>query len=227
MGENNKKRALRFKPISTFKAVVIYIICAALIIGMLVGNYFADAYRELITVYLSGSGTVTTAESEALCLEIEEEGMVLLQNKDNALPLKSGAAISVFGQDSVDFVYGGAGSGSVDTSRAATLKQALERSGFSVNDTLWDFYATGAGKDYRKSVPDETGAGTFEVNEVPANLYTQAVKDSFTAFGDAALVCIGRSGGESSDIPTQPLESGYLYLELVSPAHCADARTRP
>lgn len=214
MRGKSKKQAWYSRPISTAKAVIIYIICVALIIGMLVGNYFADAYRDLITVYLSGSGTVTTAESEALCLEIEEEGMVLLQNKDSALPLKSGAAISVFGQDSVDFVYGGAGSGSVDTSKAATLKQALEKSGFSVNETLWDFYATGAGKDYRKSVPDETGKGDFAVNEVPASVYTDAVKNSFASYNDAALVCIGRSGGESSDIPTRPLESGYLYLEL-------------
>ncbi len=214
MKESGKKQPRQLKPISTAKAVVIYVVCAALIVGMLVGNYFADTYRELITVYLSGSGTVTTAESEALCLEIEEEGMVLLQNKDGALPLKSGAAVSVFGQDSVDFVYGGAGSGSVDTSKAANLKQALEKSGFQVNPALWDFYLTGPGKDYRKSVPDETGKGDFAVNEVPAGVYTQSVKDSFAQYGDAAIVCIGRSGGESSDIPTQPLASGYRYLEL-------------
>ena len=212
--EQKKKQPWLSRPISTAKAVVIYVLCAALIVGMLVGNYFADTYRELITVYLSGSGTVTTAESEALCLEIEQEGMVLLQNRDAALPLASGAKVSVFGQDSVDFVYGGAGSGSVDTSKAANLKQALEKSGFQVNQTLWDFYATGAGKDYRKSVPDETGAGDFAVNEVPADIYTGAVKDSFASYNDAAIVCIGRSGGESSDIPTQPLASGYLYLEL-------------
>ena len=214
MKESGKKQPRQLKPIGTAKAVAIYVLCAALIVGMLVGNYFTDAYRELITVYLSGSGTVTTAESEALCLEIEEEGMVLLQNRDGALPLKSGAAVSVFGQDSVDFVYGGAGSGSVDTSKAATLKQALEKSGFQVNQALWDFYLTGPGKDYRKSVPDETGRGDFAVNEVPVSAYTQSVKDSFAQYHDAAIVCIGRSGGESSDIPTQPLASGYRYLEL-------------
>lgn len=75
MEGKNKKQSWHRKPISTFKAVVIYILCGVLIAGMLVGNYFADAYRELITVYLSGSGSVTTAESEALCLEIEEEGI--------------------------------------------------------------------------------------------------------------------------------------------------------
>ena len=101
----------------------------------------------------------------------------------------------------MDFVYGGAGSGSVDTSKAANLKQALEKSGFQVNPALWDFYLTGPGKDYRKSVPDETGKGDFAVNEVPAGVYTQSVKDSFAQYGDAAIVCIGRSGGESADTP--------------------------
>ncbi len=181
MEQKAKKRSRQLKPIGTAKAVLVYILCAVLIGAMLVGNYFADAYRELITVYLSGSGTVSSEESEALCREIEREGMVLLKN-DGALPLNSGAAISVFGQDSVDFVYGGAGSGSVDTSKAANLKEALEASGFSVNPTLWDFYSTGPGKDYRKTTPDETGAGTFAVNEVPYTLYNKDVIDSFASY---------------------------------------------
>lgn len=208
-----EKKKFQLKPISTMKAVIIYVVCFALIGGMLAGNYFADVYRELITVYLSGSGTVTTAESEALCLEIEEEGMVLLKN-DGALPLREGAAVTLLGQDSVDFVYGGAGSGSVDASKAPTLKAALEKYGFTVNPTLWDFYSTGAGKGYRKSVPDETGEGAFAVNEVPQAVYTDAETGSFGDYHDAAIVCIGRSGGESADILTAPLASGYQYLEL-------------
>ena len=93
-------------------------------------------------------------------------------------------------------------------------KGEMEASGFEVNETLWDFYDSGAGKDYRKSVPDETGAGEFAVNEVPASVYTDDVKDSFKDCNDAAIVCIGRSGGESADIPTEPLANGYKYLEL-------------
>lgn len=211
--EKEKKPKKARKPMTVPKAIVTYVICAVLICALLVGNYYADIYRDLITVYLSGSGTVTTDQSEEVCRTIEEEGMVLLKNEDAALPLKSGAKISLFGEDSVDFVYGGAGSGSVDTTLAPTLKEALEAAGFTVNETLWDFYETGAGKNYRKEVPDETGAGNFAVNEVPADVYTDEVKASFADYNDAAIVCIGRSGGESADIPTEPLESGYLYLE--------------
>ena len=181
------------------KAVVTYVICGVLICAMLVGTYYADVYRDLITVYLSGSGTVTTDKSEDVCRRIEEEGMVLLKNEDAALPLASGAKISLFGQDSVDFVYGGAGSGSVDTTLAPNLKEAMENAGFTVNGTLWDFYETGAGKGYRKSVPDETGAGDFAINEVPADVYTDEVKKSFADYNDAAIVCMRRGECGHSD----------------------------
>ena len=193
--------------------MVTYIVCGVLIVALAIGNYFAGLYRELITVYTSGSDVVTTDESAAVCQTIEEEGMVLLKN-EGGLPLSEGAKISLLGQDTVDFVYGGSGSGSVDVSMALNLKEAMEASGFEVNETLWDFYDTGAGKDYRKTVPDETGAGEFAVNEVPADVYTDEVKDSFADYQDAAIVCIGRSGGESADIPMEPLASGYRYLEL-------------
>ena len=204
---------MKTKPFSKTKSIVTYVVCGVLIVALAIGNYYASLYKDLITVYTSGSDVVTTDESAKVCQTIEEEGMVLLKNED-VLPLKEGAKVSLLGQDSVDFVYGGSGSGSVDTSQALNLKKAMEASGFEVNETLWDFYDSGAGKDYRKSVPDETGAGEFAVNEVPASVYTDDVKDSFKDYNDAAIVCIGRSGGESADIPTEPLANGYKYLEL-------------
>ena len=204
---------MKTKPFSKTKSIVTYVVCGVLIVALAIGNYYASLYKDLITVYTSGSDVVTTDESAKVCQTIEEEGMVLLKNEDG-LPLKEGAKVSLLGQDSVDFVYGGSGSGSVDTSLALNLKEAMEASGFEVNETLWDFYDSGAGKDYRKSVPDETGAGEFAVNEVPASVYTDDVKESFKDYNDAAVVCIGRSGGESADIPTEPLASGYKYLEL-------------
>ena len=50
-------------------------------------------YKDLITVYTSGSDVVTTDESAKVCQTIEEEGMVLLKN-DKGLPLKEGAKVS-------------------------------------------------------------------------------------------------------------------------------------
>jgi len=146
---------------------------------------------------------------------VEEEGLVLLKNENATLPLASTVKnISVFGQSSVDFVYGGSGSGSVSANKAVSLKSALESEGFAVNDTLWNFYETGAGESYRKTFPSETGAGEFTVNEVPASVYTSEVEESFSTYSDAAIVVLGRSGGESADLPIDELPNGYKYLEI-------------
>ena len=153
--------------------------------------------------------------------QIESEGLVLLENNGSALPLAGGARVSVFGQDSVDFLYGGSGSGSVDASTSHTLRQALEQAGLVVNPMLWDFYATGAGAGYRKVVPDVTGAGGFAPNEVPQDAYTDEVRASYADYSDAAVVVIGRTGSESTDLPEGYLELTAEERAMVGVA-CAD-----
>lgn len=202
------------KPLSKPKAILVYSINTLVIGVLLAATLVSNNYRDLISIYLGDSTSYISDKAKTVCQQIEEEGMVLLQNNDNTLPLKKAAKLSLFGQDSVDLVYGGSGSGAVNSSAAVTLKDALEKSGFSINSTLWDFYKTGAGKAYRKSFPDTAGNGKFVVNEVPANVFTSEVKNSFASYNDAAIVVVGRSGGESGDIPTDKLESGYNYLEL-------------
>ncbi|MDR2373207.1 MAG: glycoside hydrolase family 3 C-terminal domain-containing protein, partial [Bifidobacteriaceae bacterium] len=88
--------------------------------------------------------------------------------------------------------------------------------GFDVNPTLWDFYATGEAASYRKTTPDVYGQGEYAVNEVPLAVYTDAVIDSFAAYADAAVVVIGRSGGETGDLPAVPGASGVTYLQLTA-----------
>lgn len=65
---------------------------------------------------VSGHGTITeasAAEANELCVNLAEEGIVLLQNDDSMLPLASGSNVNVFGWGSVDPVYGGTGSGAL------------------------------------------------------------------------------------------------------------------
>lgn len=204
------------KNISVAKVIVTDVICLILAIALIVGNYFAMTYQNLISVYLGSSGSdyeVSESEEE-LCRRLVEEGAVLVKNEDGALPLSSDEKkISLLGQNSVDFVYGGVGSGSVDASTAPTLKDSLEEAGFTVNETLWNFYSTGAGSSYRKSTPDSAGMGMFAVNEVPVSEFTDDVKSSMDG-DDVGVVVIGRSGGESADIIVSPLESGYRYLQV-------------
>ncbi len=150
---------------------------------------------------------------EKLCREAEEEGIVLLKNKDNALPLSKGAKVSLFGQGSANFNYATSGSSSTgSTDSYANLKAALEEGGrLSVNPTLWDFYTNG---DYASYARKYTSDG-YMVNEAPYSIYTEAVKESYSKYGDAAIVTLSRDSGEGSDSTTQGsdgLDGSYLSI---------------
>lgn len=79
-------------------------------------------------------------EADALVEEVESEGIVLLKNEGEVLPLAKGNKLSLFSRSSVDLVLGGTGAGGIDPSKTVDLKTALEEDGeFEVNNTLWDF----------------------------------------------------------------------------------------
>ena len=152
----------------------------------------------------------------AICYQVEAEGAALLMN-NGVLPLASGSKVSTLSTSSVNIVYGGTGSGNVDASKADSLKVALEKSGFTVNPTLWDFYTTGAGAAYsRESGAGETAAlmGSFNIGEAPWSVYTQDVKDSIATYGDAVIITLSRIGGEGSDAKgANPADTNYLSLD--------------
>ncbi len=209
MSKNKKEK----KPFSVAKLATFVSVSAVLAIALGIGNYFADAYSTVIDVFFQSSSYETTDYEKELCEEVEAEGIVLLKNENNALPLSSSETnLALLGQDSVDFVYGGSGSGSVDTASAPTLKEALESSGYTINETLWNFYDTGAGSSYRKTYPDQSGVGSFNVNEVPQSVFTDSVISSLNN-DDVGICVLGRSGGESADLPMETLDTGYRYLE--------------
>ncbi len=144
---------------------------------------------------------------------VEAGGATLLMNENNALPLNPEIAddknVSLFSTSSVNPVYGGTGSGNVDSSKAKSFKEAFESVGLDVNDTLWNFYTSGAGSKYaRKS------AGIMpvsaEVTEAPWSAYTSEVISSVTG---TAVVVISRIGGEGYDA-SYTLDGSVNYLEL-------------
>ncbi|MBR5565034.1 MAG: glycoside hydrolase family 3 C-terminal domain-containing protein [Roseburia sp.] len=163
------------------------------------------------------------AAGAELVKQVEAEGAALLTNIDKALPLASGSKISLFSTSSVNIVYGGTGSGNVDSSKSDNLKVALEKEGFEVNQTLWDFYETGAAKDYTRGnagavVQDSataSGYGSAEIVEAPWSLYTEDVLASVEEYGDAAIVVLSRIGGEGADSYfDHTLGNGKNYLAL-------------
>ncbi len=150
------------------------------------------------------------AYGSQICQQTEAEGAVLLTNENNALPLEKGSRISCFSTSSVNLVYGGTGSASIDASKAVNLKEALEKSEFEVNETLWNFYLSNAVSEYQRA---EAGLlpTVSEVCEAPWSVYSEEVKASVEEYGDAAIVVFSRVGGEQMDLEYQ--SSDYLDLD--------------
>lgn len=198
----------------TKAAIIVSSVGAVLSATLIAGTIIAFNYDSLLDVFFTSSEYKANVSEKELCEQVVEEGAVLLKNEDKALPLSNDELkVSLFGQNSVDFVYGGSGSGSVDTSKAPNLRDALEENGFTVNETLWDFYSKGDGENYRKETPDEAGHGNFAVNEVPVSKYSNKVLESLKD-SNVGIVVIGRSGGESADLPRDNLSTGYKYLQI-------------
>lgn len=151
----------------------------------------------------TGAGSISEesiAQSEELCTDIAEEGMVLLKNEANVLPLESGKSINVFGWSSTNPLYGGTGSGSMSAEyETVTILDSLREAGFSVNEDLVNFYT-----EYSAARPTVGMFGQdWTVREPSMDDYNEAgIFESAKEFSDTAVVVIARSGGEGADLPT-------------------------
>ena len=175
-----------------------------------------------------GNGTITeetSNEATALCEDIADEGIVLLKNEDNILPLTNTQNINVFGWASTNPCYGGTGSGALsDAYETTTLLGGLEDAGYKINTELTDFY-----KAYREDRP-EVGmwAQDWTLPEPTADSYSDELINNAKEFSDTAMVVITRVGGEGADLPTdvskvtytdnsenyKDFEAGEHYLQL-------------
>jgi beta-glucosidase len=160
-------------------------------------------------------------------IEVEKEGIVLLKNENDALPLSGkDAHISVFGKNSVNIVYSGSGSASSNSSTAQrTLYESLEAAGISYNETLKSFYEdsgkSGKGRPENPAMTSGQRLPGFGTGETPMDSYTPDVVDSYAGYQDAAVVVFSRIGGEGFDLPRAMAESfngaavaDSHYLEL-------------
>ena len=218
-----KRKALQ--PWKGLSVAFVFIAAISLLLSLLVGMF--DNTIAIITgdkfwvlenedpnaIYYSGDYKTTAERLEAgakVVYQTELEGATLLMNENDALPLKQGSAISLFSTSSVNVVYGGTGSANVDSSTCDNLKQAAEKSGFNVNETLWNFYESGEASEYVRVDGGMFSSEKTQTVEAPWSVYTDEVKSSFNQYGDAAVVVISRVGGEDDDLEF----AEYNYLEL-------------
>lgn len=182
---------------------------------------------EVTSVYPTQKATNKAeafANAQEVNLKLAEEGFVMLKNENAALPMNKGARISVFSKNSVNLSYGGSGSGGFDTSNNKNLYESLNDAGFVTNPTLKNFYESSQSGPVRTANSSDLDNGDNQkiaTAETPQNKYTDAVRNSYADYSDAALVVITRIGGEGFDLPRYQgdsegavsVDSHYLELD--------------
>lgn len=178
---------------------------AILVAITVVTNLICTGPMYTILSLASGNGSISEESSQqALSLgqDIADEGIVLLENHD-FLPLNNTSNLNVFGWASVSPVYGGTGSGALNTEYdTVTLLEGLEDAGFSTNTELSDFYTAYTADSYGTSRPTiGMRQQDWTLPEPPVDTYSDQMISNAKDFSDTAVIVIGRSGGEHTDLP--------------------------
>lgn len=174
----------------------------AMIVGIaVVVNMICVGPMYTLLSLASGRGTLTEESIESaenLAQEIAEEGIVLLKNNEQMLPLSNNKNLNVFGWTSIAPCYGGTGSGALnDSYQFVDLLEGLSNSDFNINEELSDFY-----RGYAEERPE---IGMFEQDwtlpEPPVDTYPKDMIENAKEFSENALIVLTRAGGEQTDLP--------------------------
>jgi beta-glucosidase len=141
----------------------------------------------------------------AIARSAAADGMVLLQNKNNTLPIAPATKnVAAFGITSYDFVSGGTGSGDVNEEYTISLVQGLSNAGYKLDESLSNAYQTYVtaekAKQPRKTFFEEFVNPTPRIPEMTISNELLLAK---AASADIALITIGRNAGEGSDRKTE------------------------
>lgn len=182
----------------------------AMIVGiMVVVNMICTGPMYTLLSLASGTGVLSEESiesAEKLAQNIADEGIVLLKNEEQMLPLSGEKNLNVFGWASVAPCYGGTGSGALnDNYHIVDLLEGLSNVGFNTNTELSDFY-----REYREDRPE---IGMFEQDwtllEPAVDTYTDEMIENAKDFSENAVIVLTRAGGEQTDLPRDL--SGVTY----------------
>lgn len=225
------------------KLIVNFVLIVIIVVGVAVGNSIAFRYEGEINTLLAPpivdeeAVQLSSSAGQEMSARIMEEGAVLLQNKDNTLPLDYDTVkkVNVFGWRSVDWIYGSEGqnaSGGVapeddDFEKNVDIYKALNKYGIEYNQQLYDMYYRYVKPDHQsanlKAVHISTLISLREPKITDRAYYTDDLLTYTENFSDTAIVVIGRMAGEgmNANTTTQQKEGAGVtddntrhYLEI-------------
>ena len=220
--EKEKKVRVPRRPNRPLLVLVCLVIAAVTALSVAFWGVVAP-HLDIVDVFTKVTDTsseacqTASAATAALTEEVEAEGIVLLKNDGDALPLGGSTKVNVLGSTAGNnFSYGGTGSGAGDESSNVSFYQGLANAGIEVNPQLKSFYDQNA-----KAAKDMGMVGTdWNLYELPQSSYEDGWAADARAYSNTAVVVLTRKGGEGYDLPTDMANyegsaAGRSYLELT------------
>ena len=127
------------------------------------------------------------------------EGIVLLKNQDNTLPISNDVKIAVFGVSSYDFMAGGTGSGDVNKAYTVDMMEGLRNAGFACEKDIEELYRSYVDyqSKYLRTLRDyQWYEGAPRPDEMVIN---KSYAKKWAGKTDVAILTLGRQAGEGDD----------------------------
>jgi len=140
------------------------------------------------------------------------EGMILLKNNKNTLPLNKIKRIALFGKTSYRYIAGGTGSGEVNYQYATTINESIKRNGFKVDNKLENIYSQFI--DSIKKSSDNSN-DKFIVDFHPELPLSKTLINEQVKNNDIAIITIGRNAGEGSDRKVSDFYLSNIEKQLI------------
>lgn len=153
------------------------------------------------------SNGLTIPEIVPIARQMAAEGIVLLKNKNQTLPVQKEDTVAVFGRTAVDYFTVGYGSGGdVISPYKSSLMDGLRQNNVKLEENLADVYDKWC--RHKKNVPDEGFWGHWPMSYPEMPLDEKTVSDA-AKNSDLALVVLGRAAGEDRE---NLLKKGSYFL---------------
>ena len=149
-------------------------------------------YQPNLPLYQGRDRVTAGREHLEVSKNAAKEGMVLLKNDGNLLPLKKGSRVALFGKGTFDYVKGGGGSGDVTVSHIVNLYDGFKEypEMITVYDEAAKFYKNYVEKEYSNG----NAPGMIEEPTLPDEILNTAKN-----YADIAIISISRFSGEAWD----------------------------
>ncbi len=182
-----------------FKRILSIVLVLCLMIGNVAFATSGDVDPDII------------AETRETAVQIESEGIVLLKNEENFLPLNN-KKVNVFGAGSVCPFFGGAGSGAITTDDPVTLYEAFEAEGIEYNSELRSLYEKHCLSNELPKTDNTVINNLLQVllakntlEEMAPRYLTDKVIENALDFSDTAVIVISRTSAEGTDHTVETL----------------------